>query len=476
MTTYKTMQAFASILAATIMSVPAVHAAVEGIGGTNFTLSAGEGYVSVADGGSIYSWGYSVDGSPMQMPGPTLIVNEGDTVTVTLKNNLPKAAGNVSIIFNGQDAKPCAAADFDPVAGCASGTETGVTGSLTQEAPSSGTVTYTFKATKPGTYQYHSGTRSDLQVEMGLFGALIVRPNAASLAAAACDATPLYADATLRGAAYGHHGACYDREYLFITSSIDLQVHTSVEAQSKGPGPIVLPENAFESSEYWLLNGRVGPDTMAGNFAQNLQHQPYGALARMHPGEKVLVRVVGGGREIHPFHLHGNHTRVIARDGNMLLTTDDITTGKLAGPLLFTIPSIPGTTNDSIWEWTGKDLNWDMYGHAKGSGLTCIDTDGDGYNDTGTAPKHEYCADHEKAMPVVLPSYNNLAFGGFYSGSPFLGDLGSLPPGEGGLNPGAGFAFMWHSHTERELVNNDVFPGGLMTMMIVEAPFVEIAE
>lgn len=452
MTTYKTMRALASIIAAMIMSIQAVNAAVEGISGPSFTLSAGEGYVSVADGGSIYSWGYSVDGSPMQMPGPTLIVTEGDVVTVTLNNKLPKAAGNVSIVFNGQQVTA----------------SNGVDGALTREAPVNGTVTYTFTATKPGTYQYHSGTHSDLQVEMGLFGALIVRP--ASLTTA-CPAS-LYADATSRGAAYDHPGACYDREYLFITSSIDLQVHTSVEAQSKGPGPIVLPVDAFASSEYWLLNGRVGPDTMAGDFAQNLEHQPYGSLARMHPGEKVLVRVVGGGREMHPFHLHGNHTRVLARDGNMLLTG----TGSLAGPLLFTVPSMPGTTNDSIWEWTGKDLNWDAYGHTAGSGLTCVDTNGDGYNDTGTAPVHEYCADHEKAMPVVLPSFNNLAFGGFYGGSPFLGDLGSLPPGEGGLNPGAGFAFMWHSHTERELVNNDVFPGGLMTMMIVEAPFVEIVE
>ena len=62
-----------------------------------------------------------------------------------------------------------------------------------------------------------------------------------------------------------------------------------------------------------------------------------------------------------------------------------------------------------------------------------------------------------------------LAFGGFYSGSPYLGALGSLPPGEGGLNPNAGFSYMWHSHTEREMVNNDVFPGGMMTMLIIEA-------
>jgi hypothetical protein len=459
MKSYKTIQALLSLAASMMIAVPAANAAVEDISGTSFTLSADDGYVSVADGGSIYSWGYSIDGSPMQLPGPTLRVTEGDTVTVTLNNDLPLAAGNVSIVFNGQQVS-------------ATG---GVDGALTREAPVNGSVTYSFLAGKPGTYQYHSGTRSDLQVEMGLFGVLIVDP-AAAPADIGC-AAPVHTDALESGAAYDHPGSCYDREYLFVTSSIDLQVHTAVEAQAAGPGPIVLPDDAFDSSEYWLLNGRVGPDTMAPNFAQNLDHQPYGALARMHPGEKVLVRTVGGGREFHPFHLHGNHARVIARDGNMLLTG----LGNLAGPLLFTIASIPGTTTDAIWEWTGKDLNWDMYGHLAGSGVACVDMDDDGFNDSDGDPgpgdnTHEYCADHEKEMPVTLPSFNNLAFGGFYSGSPFLGDLGSLPPGEGGLNPGAGFAFMWHSHTERELVNNDVFPGGLMTMMIVEAPNVEIVE
>ena len=37
----------------------------------------------------------------MQLPGPTLIVTQGDTVTVTLTNNLPAAAGNTSILFPG---------------------------------------------------------------------------------------------------------------------------------------------------------------------------------------------------------------------------------------------------------------------------------------------------------------------------------------------------------------------------------------
>jgi FtsP/CotA-like multicopper oxidase with cupredoxin domain len=426
-------------LAALLMSIPA-HAAIDGVTGTAFGLTASEGYVSIADGGSVYSWGYSVDGQ-MQLPGPTLIVNQGDTVQVTLTNSLPAAAGNVSIVFPGQDVTVLP-------------TDQGVQGELAQEAPSGGTVTYTFTASKPGTYQYHSGTQPDLQVEMGLYGALIVRPPAS--AATACG-VPQYFDfdAQNAGAAYDNVDTCFDREYLFLLSEIDIDIHQAAELQIGGPGPIVLPGGAYHS-EYWLLNGRAGPDTMAaaGNGIQ--PNQPYNILPRMHPGEKLLLRLVSAGREMHPFHTHGNHSRVLARDGRMLTSA----AGGLAGPLLFTIPSIPGGTVDAIFEWTGKDLGWDMYGHAPGDPME----------------PNEWAPDHGVPIPVDLPSLSSLAFGGFYSGSPFLGALGSLPPGEGGLNPAAGFTYMWHSHNERELVNNDVFPGGMMTMLIVEAPTVRITE
>ena len=76
--------------------------AVNGIGGQSFALKATEGYISVADGGSVYSWGYTA-GTEMQLPGPTLIVTEGQLVSVTLTNDLPTAAGNVSIVFPGQN-------------------------------------------------------------------------------------------------------------------------------------------------------------------------------------------------------------------------------------------------------------------------------------------------------------------------------------------------------------------------------------
>lgn len=404
-------------------------AAIDGLEGNSFTLTASEGYISVADGGSIYSWGYSETGGTMQLPGPTLILQQGVEVSITLTNELPGAAGNVSIVFPGH----------------AVGVSGGVPGLLTQEATNGGSVTYTFTPTEPGTYEYHSGTRPDLQVEMGLYGAIVVRP----------------ANATYASCAYEHDDTCFDREYLFLLSEIDMQVHQAAEDQSSGPGPIDVGTGEFKSV-YWLLNGRAAPDTMAAAGTGILTSQPYNSLPRMHPGEKLLLRVVGAGREMHPFHTHGNHARVLAQDGRMLLTG----TGQLAGPLLFTIPSVPGGTFDAVFEWTGKDLGWDMYGHTAADAVVCT-PDASGHDITTS----EWCADHEEPIPVTLPSLSSLAFGGFYSGSPYLGALGSsLPPGEGGLNPNAGFAYMWHSHTERELVNNDVFPGGMMTMLIIEAP------
>jgi FtsP/CotA-like multicopper oxidase with cupredoxin domain len=95
------------------------HAAAPGITGPSFDLVAAPGFISQPDGASIYSWGYGCNSAPsgilpktisgtctsgqMQLPGPTLIVTEGETVTVKLTNKLPAAAGNTSILFPGFD-------------------------------------------------------------------------------------------------------------------------------------------------------------------------------------------------------------------------------------------------------------------------------------------------------------------------------------------------------------------------------------
>jgi FtsP/CotA-like multicopper oxidase with cupredoxin domain len=434
-----------TVLGAVFMILSAVNASamIEGITGTTFNLTATTGHISTPDGGSYLIWGYANGAGLAQYPGPTLIVNQGNLITVTLTNSLTVAGGgtppNVSIVFPGQQT---GALSTDP----------GAPGILAKEAVSGGTVTYQFIATNPGTYTYYSGTDSALQVEMGLFGTIIVRPNLGG------------------NYAYNHQDTLFDREYLFLLSEMDPRIHQQVETF----GPTSIAATDYIANYFpvlWFINGRAAPDTMSEAGAPWLPNQPYNTMPRMHPGEKVLMRVVGGGRDLHPFHHHGSHARVIARDGRMLMSAPNM--GPDLSQEVFTIQSQPGSTIDAIFEWTGKGLGWDIYGTlADGPQFahTCTDTDADDFDDTTS----EYCPDHYHPFPVQLPGSQELAFGGFYSGSPFLGLLEALPPGEGGLNPNGGYTYMWHSHTEKEMVNYDIFPGGMMTMLIIEAPGVPI--
>jgi len=412
--------------------------AIVGETGSTFHLMAKRDVIVTSDGDSFIMWGYAIRDAVTgktgraQYPGPTLIVTEDVPVTITLRNDLAPESGYVSIVFPGQEVT-------------ATG---GLPGLLTREVQSAEIlpgqgyeqVAYTFTPREPGTYIYRSGTRADLQVEMGLFGALIVRP----------AATPAGGDPGKKYA-YNHVDSQYDQEYLYMMSEMDPRIHRQVEEKRWGSIDFTtyFPTN-------WFINGRNYPDLLAENNVPWLPTQPYNCQPRMHPGEKVLIRFIGAGRDIHPMHFHGNDFETIAVDGRLL------SSGPGAGPDLAwratTIKSMPGQTADLIWGWTGKELGWDIYGHSPDDPLE----------------PYEYAPNHGKPFPVVLPPRDAVTYGAFYSGSPFLGGEGELPPGHGGLNANGGYFYMWHSHTEKELTSNDIWPGGLISFMIVEHPDVPI--
>ncbi len=53
---------------------------------------------------------------------------------------------------------------------------------------------------------------------------------------------------------------------------------------------------------------------------------------------------------------------------------------------------------------------------------------------------------------------------------------GGKPVGAGLANTSNGFFHMMHSHNEREIVNDGVFPGGMMTMVLIQPPGIAITE
>ena len=101
------------------------------------------------------------------------------------------------------------------------------------------------------------------------------------------------------------------------------------------------------------------PDDMDGNYELEYPHQPYNGNPHVHPGEQLLLRIIGQGRWQHPFHEHANHVRILGRDGNLILSQTD--PESLAGPALFTTTTTPGLAMDGIFYYTGRGLNWDMY-------------------------------------------------------------------------------------------------------------------
>lgn len=412
-----------------------------------FNLTARSDFISTSDGNSHYTWGYSHGTDfAMQYPGPTLIVNQGDTVKIMLNNTLPVP---VSIVFPGQ--QDVTATGGNP-------------GVLTREAPAVpngqstvvGGPTYTFVATHAGTYQYHSGTNPDLQVEMGLVGTIVVRP--AGFANGSSSSHPARK-------AYGNAGTHYDRETIFLLTEMDPAIHWAVYGMVNANLPIQIDSTTIKPS-MWFINGRNGPDTKLDEYVYWLPTQPYNALPRMHPGERLLMRVVNAGRDLHPFHHHGNHATPIARDGRVL---SSVAGGApdLASPD-FTVRSVPGQSMDLIYEWTGKGIGWDIYGITAMNPHTCI-PDADGHHSVATDKNYrEWCADHNKAIPVIIPGQLDISYGEHYAASPFLGMTGSLPQGHPGLNTTGGYYHMLHSHNEKEVTTDNIFPGGMMTMLIIE--------
>jgi FtsP/CotA-like multicopper oxidase with cupredoxin domain len=481
----------------------------------------------------------------MQVPGPTLVVTEGTTVTVSLTNSLPTAAGNTSILFPGFQVTSTCGTPGSPdttAADCPAGL-------LTTEVAPGKTITYTFTATTPGTRAYYSGTQGDLQVEMGLYGVIIVVPATANVPSA-CNSGLRAANLVVEGlhgevdfrlahSAYDNARTCYDREYLFQFAEVDPNIHKQAEAQTLDPTRIAncakgatTPGCSLEVQTqpyipaYFLINGRSMPDDMDPNYAPQYPHQPYNGNPHMHPGELILLRIVGQGHWQHPFHEHANHVRILARDGNLIT---DSTGTNLAGPLLFTTTTTPGLSMDGIFYYTGRGLNWDMYGHTPNpttvngvadlnSQLPCY-ADSQGYNtgyDTsgnygtgnlipqasavrGAINYYEWCQDHNKPLevaptgevaaggPATLPDPNIFTNGAWYSGSPYLGpDATTRATGPNSVyqpaniqaNPAneRAYAFMWHSHNEREITTNNVFPGGMFMMMLVDSREFQINE
>ena len=419
--------AFAAMLLPLGASTPS-HAATEpsegllcktNAGGTalnptsSFVLTAKAGYILTPDNNSIYMWGYSAGNDPFQYPGATLCVNEGDAVTITLKNTLNVPT---SIMFPGMTGVLADGAFAGPVAD-----------SLTTPAASGSAVTYSFTASHAGTYLYESGTNAQLQDQMGLVGALIVRPKGFNPAAPH---------------AYNRPGDVADldtsykpgKEFLNLFSEVDPDLHQKVEFAGD-QNTFVADWNTYRA-RYWMINGRVFPDTIGANNSQSLPSQPYSSLVHIQPRDAsnpdpALVRMVNAGSRTYPFHPHGNHDKLIGIDARPLRSTDgslDLTRDE------FSRVMVPGQTSDVLVTW--------------------VDAQGFSGSDIGVP------------VPPLLGREN----GAYWSGSPYLGEKGAPKANEVQLNECGEYYHMAHSHALYQVATYSASGSGMLTFTRIDPP------
>ncbi|MDH4230233.1 MAG: multicopper oxidase domain-containing protein [Nitrospirota bacterium] len=232
-----------------------------------FNLLATTGTVTMPDGARIAIWGYvncgtntscdSANGfasfqGKATLPGPVLDnVPVGDTLTVRLWNGL---AESTSFLVPGMRVQPVAGSIEAKM-------------SVTPDVSPGGSKVYNLGvAARAGTYLYESGTKPANQVQMGMYGALIVR-----------GAAPVAA-----------------REAVLLLSEIDPAWHAALAATPPQPYSPV-----YFRPRYFLINGKAYPETDE---------------IRAQMGETVLLRLLNAGSNDHTMVTQGLLPAVVAED------------------------------------------------------------------------------------------------------------------------------------------------------------------
>jgi hypothetical protein len=234
----------------------------------------------------------------LRAPSPTLRIEQGDTVRVTLENThyLPH-----TIHFHGVDHPYHFHLDPSDLKGSGTGND-GVPETDELVVMPGDTHTYVMTPRQPGTKFYHCHVQPQAHLLMGLQGIFVVEEN-----------RPDNWPQTLNvGAGHVRHPSVavreqYDREYDLHYMDLDGALHELVQ-KANDPRLIARAINRTYNvtrrvANYFLLNGRSFPYTLRDS------------LVVVRPNEKVKLRVLNGGLETMSLHPHGQALTETAYDG-----------------------------------------------------------------------------------------------------------------------------------------------------------------
>jgi FtsP/CotA-like multicopper oxidase with cupredoxin domain len=259
-------------------------------------LTAGDGFISMADGRPLYSFGFAdVSGKPADdvmldslaanFAAPTIELQQGRDFYLTLTNvsmaMRPDLFDPHTVHFHGFAQQPPV---FDGMPEGSFGVNMG------------SSITYYYKLNDPGTYMYHCHQEATEHMQMGMLGNLYVKP--------AQDGTPkTFGNKTYTRFVYndGDGSTGYDVAKPLQLGSMDHvfhELHLGVQP---------LPFKTMRDT-YPMINGRGYPDTvndapqglpapaekaayLGTSVATTASSQPIHSLVRATQGERILLRL-----------------------------------------------------------------------------------------------------------------------------------------------------------------------------------------
>jgi FtsP/CotA-like multicopper oxidase with cupredoxin domain len=271
----------------------------------------------------------------VQASAPFLYAEDGQELRITLTNlgllQRPDLTDGHTIHFHGF---PNAIPVYDGVP------------ELSIGVPMNHSFTYFYKPHDPGTYMYHCHFEDVEHISMGMTGVIFVRPAGSPNSVFGLNLDPTNASA-------------YDREFPMVL--------TEIWAQERWRDAHIQ-ENDWSDYKpnYWAINGRAYPDTLAPNGGGNnadgdliapdgrpdLKYQPISSLVTCNAGEKVLIRIVNLGFQEQTMRVDGLKFRVVGKDAKFLgaqaYDTDSVDVGVGESfELIFTAPPKTGAGYDT---------------------------------------------------------------------------------------------------------------------------------
>jgi hypothetical protein len=141
-----------------------------------------------------------------------------------------------------------------------------------------GTYSWSASNLRPGSYLYQSGSHVQLQVQMGLYGAMVQD-----------------AQGCAGGVGCAYADVSYDAQEVLVLSEIDPALHD----------PAPTPANATVSGyvpRFFLINGAPFDGTLPPALAST--------------GDDILLRVINAGLDNHALQLIGGYFEVLGEDGH----------------------------------------------------------------------------------------------------------------------------------------------------------------